>query len=222
MCLLSFQFGTKIKFVIHLLDKSRLMKLSTLTLFTFLFTFHSGPENLKKSRPKKLVKSRKSILRNVFMTKIHFLQFQNWPNITFWTGEKVYNCQIYNFTKKNCEYFPRLTLNFSWNWFIWFFHEFFAWTFWNFPLCFSQFLLSLFTFFCLLLQYHWWWSQRICWRITWTEEKIWWIDSWTNKNICRKFQKFWRNIKRFSHFFLPSTYHIFTIRTRSLIIWHFF
>ena len=34
-----------------------------------------GPENLKKSRPKKLVKSNKSISSNYFLTKFHFLQF---------------------------------------------------------------------------------------------------------------------------------------------------
>ena len=37
---------------------------------------HNGPENLKMSRPKKLVKSNKIISRNFFLTKIHFLQFQ--------------------------------------------------------------------------------------------------------------------------------------------------
>ena len=47
-----------------------------------------GPENLKKSRPKKLVKSNKSISRNFILTKFHFLQFQKWPKINFWTGKK--------------------------------------------------------------------------------------------------------------------------------------
>ena len=36
-------------------------------------TYHSGPENFKKSRPKKLVKSNKSISQ-FFLTKFHFLQ----------------------------------------------------------------------------------------------------------------------------------------------------
>ena len=49
---------------------------------------HSEPENLKKSRPKKLVKSNKSISRKIFLTKFHFLQFQKWPKINFWTGKK--------------------------------------------------------------------------------------------------------------------------------------
>ena len=39
-----------------------------------------GPENLKKSRPKKLVKS---ISRKIFLTKIHFLRFQKWPKSIF-------------------------------------------------------------------------------------------------------------------------------------------
>ena len=34
---------------------------------------HSGPENLKKSRPKNLVKSNKSIFTEFFLTKFHFL-----------------------------------------------------------------------------------------------------------------------------------------------------
>ena len=46
-----------------------------------------GPENLKKYRPEKLVKSNKSISRK-FLTKFHFLQFQKWPKINFWTGKK--------------------------------------------------------------------------------------------------------------------------------------
>ena len=44
---------------------------------------HSGTENLKKARPKKLVKSTKSISRKFFLTKIHFLQFQKGPKINF-------------------------------------------------------------------------------------------------------------------------------------------
>ena len=39
-------------------------------------TYHSGPENFKKSRPKKLVKSNKSISQTNFLTKFHFLQVQ--------------------------------------------------------------------------------------------------------------------------------------------------
>ena len=49
---------------------------------------HSGPEYLKKSKPKKLVKSNKSISQQFFLTKFHFLQFQKWPKNNFWTGKK--------------------------------------------------------------------------------------------------------------------------------------
>ena len=55
------------------------------------FGIHSGPENLKKSRPKKLFKWNKSISRNFFLAKIHFLPFQKWPKINFWTGESAKN-----------------------------------------------------------------------------------------------------------------------------------
>ena len=44
---------------------------------------HSGQENLKKSRPKKLVESKN------LLTKIHFLQFQNLAKIRFLNWEKV-------------------------------------------------------------------------------------------------------------------------------------
>ena len=44
------------------------------------------PENLKKvqaKKKKKLVKSNKSISRNNFLTKFHFLPFVKWPKINF-------------------------------------------------------------------------------------------------------------------------------------------
>ena len=41
---------------------------------------------VKKSRPKKLVKSNKSISRNLFWPNSIFLPFQKWPKINFWTG----------------------------------------------------------------------------------------------------------------------------------------
>ena len=44
---------------------------------------HSRPENLKKSRPKKLVKSNKSTPLKNFLDQIPFLQFQKWPKINF-------------------------------------------------------------------------------------------------------------------------------------------
>ena len=45
--------------------------------------YHCGPEKLKKSLPKKIMKSNKSILPKIFLTKFHFLQFQKWPKINF-------------------------------------------------------------------------------------------------------------------------------------------
>ena len=76
----------------------------------------------KKSRPKKLMKSNKSISRNFILTKFHFLQFQKWPKINFWTGEKLK-------TAKNAISRKKM-------WFIWF-HEFFCLDFFKFsgPRC---------------------------------------------------------------------------------------
>ena len=46
-------------------------------------------QKIKNSRPKKLVKSIKSISRRkFFLTKFHFLQFQKWSKINLWTGKK--------------------------------------------------------------------------------------------------------------------------------------
>ena len=74
---------------------------------------HSRPENLKNSRPKKLVKSNKSISRKKF-----FLQFQKWPKINFCTREKFKTARNAISRKKN--------------WFTSFNEVFFAWTFLNF------------------------------------------------------------------------------------------
>ena len=52
------------------------------------YLLNSRPENLKKSRPKRVVKSNKSISRKFFLTKFHILQFQKWPKINFWTKKK--------------------------------------------------------------------------------------------------------------------------------------
>ena len=66
---------------------------------------HSVPENLKKSRPKKLVKSNKSISRNFILTKFHFLQFQKWPKINFWTGKKFKTAENAISRKKFFDFF---------------------------------------------------------------------------------------------------------------------
>ena len=56
---------------------------------------NTAGQKFKKVQTKKLVKSNKSISRIIFLTKLHFLPFQKWPTINFWTGE---NCQKCNFT----------------------------------------------------------------------------------------------------------------------------
>ena len=52
---------------------------------------HSGTENLKKSRPKKLVKSNKLILRKIFLTKYLFCNFKNGQKAIFLTGKTAKN-----------------------------------------------------------------------------------------------------------------------------------
>ena len=47
-----------------------------------------GQKNLKSPCKKNLVNSKKSISRNFILTKFHFLQFQKWPKINFWTEKK--------------------------------------------------------------------------------------------------------------------------------------
>ena len=64
------------------IDAAMIAFLSKIDIFQVLKA-HSGTEKLKKSRPKKLMKSNKSISRNIFFTKFHFLQYQKWPNINF-------------------------------------------------------------------------------------------------------------------------------------------
>ena len=49
---------------------------------------HSGPENKKKSRAKKNSWNKINQFHEIFLTKFHFLQFQKWPKINFWTGKK--------------------------------------------------------------------------------------------------------------------------------------
>ena len=83
------------------------------------FQIHGGPENLKKSRPKKLVKSNKS---NLFFRKIAFLAVLNFFPVQklifghFWNGKK------WNWVKKM--FFVKLIHLIS--------RVFLAWTFLNF------------------------------------------------------------------------------------------
>ena len=65
-----------------------------------------GPENLEKTILPKNSWNQINQFHEFFLTKFHFLQFQKWPKINFWTREKFK-------TAKNT------------NWFIWF-HEFFC------------------------------------------------------------------------------------------------
>ena len=59
------------------------------SLYYVFLQFHGGPENLKKSSPKKLVKSNKSISQKKFFDQNpFFLQFQKWSKINFCTGKK--------------------------------------------------------------------------------------------------------------------------------------
>ena len=48
-----------------------------------------GPENLKKSRPKKLLKSNKSISRKKFFDQIPFFAISKMAKIQFLNWEKV-------------------------------------------------------------------------------------------------------------------------------------
>ena len=78
---------------------------------------HYGPENLKKSRLKKLVKSMKSISRKIFLSKFHFLQFQKWANINFCTGKKFKIAKNAISRKKFFDLFD-FTIFFAWTFLI--------------------------------------------------------------------------------------------------------
>ena len=102
-------------------NKQRSQKvLETLIFWKFVKTLylHNGTENLKKSRPKKLVKSI-NFTKKKIMTNFHILQFQKWPKINFWTGKK--------FKIEKMQFHVKIFF-----WFIWFDEFFFAWTFFNF------------------------------------------------------------------------------------------
>ena len=59
--------------------------------------------------------NQKNQFKNFFFTKLHFLQFQKWPKMNFWTGKKFKNAIS---RKKIFDLFD--------------FTSFFAWTFLNF------------------------------------------------------------------------------------------
>ena len=76
---------------------------------------HSGVKSAKKRNLGKLNYENKSISRIFFKAKFHFLQFQKWPKINFWTGKKL----------------PKMQFHEKKYWFIWF-HELFSLDFFKF------------------------------------------------------------------------------------------
>ena len=78
----------------------------------FFLLVHSGPENLNKSRQKKLVKSNKSISVKIFRDQIPFFAISKMAKNRFLNWK---NCQKCNFTKKKIDLFD--------------FTSFLAWTF---------------------------------------------------------------------------------------------
>ena len=116
---------------------------------------------------KNLVKSNKSISRNFILTKFHFLQFQKWPKINFWTRRSLKLSKM-QFHESNL-------------WFIWF-HEFFCLDFFKFsgPLCNTYlvfFALSAICLFCWLTHF----SLLAC-RI---DEKTWTKSLLYSYYICK-------------------------------------
>ena len=86
-------------------------KFATILLVRFWSNFlASRPENFKKSKPKKLVKSNKWISQKIFWPKFIFCNFKNGQKSIFELGKSL-KLNIFHF------HFPS-------NWFIWF-HEFF-------------------------------------------------------------------------------------------------
>ena len=59
----------------------------------------------KKPRPKKIVKSNKSISWKFFLTNFHFFAISKMAKYQFLLQEKVSKCQKCNFTKFFCDYF---------------------------------------------------------------------------------------------------------------------
>ena len=60
-----------------------------------VYTYHSRPEKLKKSRPKKLVKSNKSISRKNYFDQIPFFAISKMAKNQFLNWEKVQKCQFH-------------------------------------------------------------------------------------------------------------------------------
>ena len=77
------------------------------------------------SPSQKLVKSNKSISWKTFLTEFHFLLFQKWTKINFWTGKTLSKIQ---------------------------FHENFAWTFLNFLARYDLYSVLISCFFFTVLE----------------------------------------------------------------------
>ena len=102
-----------------------------------LLLYSQWARKFKKVEAKKLVKSNKSTSRKNFLTKFHFLQFQKWPKINFWTGKKFKTAKNAISRKK-----IKILLNFHGKYSkknrqidLFDFTSFYAWTFLNFLAC---------------------------------------------------------------------------------------
>ena len=62
---------------------------------------HSGPENVKKSRPKKLVKSNKSSFTEFFSPNSIFCNFKNGQKSIFELGKRLKLTKMQFHEKKN-------------------------------------------------------------------------------------------------------------------------
>ena len=70
-------------------------------------------QKIKKIPDKKLVKSKKSISRNLFLAKFYFFQFRKWPKINFWTGKKLKTSKN-TISRKKIIYLFDFTSFFAW------------------------------------------------------------------------------------------------------------
>ena len=63
-------------------------ELINLAISSKIWLFHSGPENLKKCRPKKLIKSNKSISQKAFFNQVPFFAISKMAKNQFLKWEK--------------------------------------------------------------------------------------------------------------------------------------
>ena len=116
LVLQSFFIHTPLTFWLHNIERKLDLHSPPPLNFFYIRDFrvsHSGPEKLKKSRPKKLVKANKSISRKKFF----------WPNSIFCdfkNGQKLFFFVLGNSLK-----LPKMQFHEKNMWFIWF-QEFFC------------------------------------------------------------------------------------------------